>query len=321
MSLRERRVLVTGATGFIGGRLAKRVAAQKGLKVRALVRNPDKAERLKACGIELVKGDVADPGSLCRAIDGCQIVFHCAGLMHDATGSTDDMRPVNVVGTRHMMEAALEAAVHHFIHVSSVAVYGVKPRVETTESDPYRPCGIAYFDTKIESDQMAFTYYRERSLPLTVIRPANVYGPRSSAWTMWLLMMIKSGQLSLIDGGQGMSNHLYIDNLVDAMMLAANNDHAVGEAFIISDGVRTPWKEFLEHYTRMLGLKPLPSLTRDQAIARPSNLTPVEVELWTQTGTFDITKARTVLQYTPRVSLSEGMRRTERWLREAGYFS
>jgi nucleoside-diphosphate-sugar epimerase len=129
--------------------------------------------------------------------------------------------------------------------------------------------------------------------------------------------MIKSGKLTMIDDGRGMSNHVYIDNLVAAILLAARKDAVIGEAFIISDGARTPWKEFLGHYAQMVGRDPLPSVS--QAEARSMGISEPEVGYWTQTGWFDISKARTVLGYEPRISLDEGMKRTEQWLREAGY--
>lgn len=315
MELRGKKALVTGATGFIGGRLAERLASEEGVKVRALVRTPGKAERLASSGVEIVQGDVTDLDSIRRAIGGYQMVFHCAAMMHDGQATLDEFRRVNVEGTRSMLEAAADVGVERFVHISSIAVYGISPREGTSETDPYQPCGLFYCDTKIEAEEVAFKYYKERGLPLVVIRPANVYGPRSSFWTVGLLMMIKSGELKLIDGGRGMSNHVYIDNLVDAILLAAQNDAAVGEAFIISDGAKTPWKDFLGLYARMLGRDSIPSMSKATA---ELHLTREIVGFWTQTGFFDITKARTLLGYEPRISLEEGMRLTEKWLREAG---
>ncbi|MBA2526285.1 MAG: hypothetical protein H0V18_10995 [Pyrinomonadaceae bacterium] len=131
-----------------------------------------------------------------------------------------------------------------------------------------------------------------------------------------------------------MSNHVYIDNLVDAILLAGRSELDPGEAFIISDGVNTNWKEFLGYYTRMLGREPLPSTSRSRAwltgllsegvaklTGKPPGLSRRAVGYWTQSGTYKITKARTVLGYTPRISLEEGMLRTELWLRENGHIA
>jgi nucleoside-diphosphate-sugar epimerase len=144
--------------------------------------------------------------------------------------------------------------------------------------------------------------------------------------------MIKAGKVKLIDGGTGMSNHVYIDNLVDAIILAARSELDPGETFIISDGINTNWKEFLGYYTRMLGREALPSISRSRAwltgllsegVAKvtgtPPRLSRRAVGYWTQNGTYTITKARIKLGYNPRITLAEGMTRTEAWLREAGH--
>jgi nucleoside-diphosphate-sugar epimerase len=166
MELRDKKVLVTGATGFIGGRLTELLTTEDGVKVRALARAPSKAGRLASSGVEIVQGDLTDPASLQRAIEGCQIVFHCAALMHDAEATPEGFRQVNVEGARHMLDAALETGVERFIHISSIAVYGISPKEGTTETDPVQPTGIAYADSKIEVEQFAFKYYAERDLPL-----------------------------------------------------------------------------------------------------------------------------------------------------------
>ena len=179
---------------------------------------------------------------------------------------------------------------------------------------------------------MVNRYAERTNLPLVIIRPANVYGPRSSFWTVGLLAMIDAGRLTLIDDGRGQSNHVYIDNLVDAILAAARTDSAVNEDFIISDGAETPWSEFLGHYAKMAGRDPLPSISLARAkcmaflsefgarvVGGTPGLTRIEVRCWTQSGTFDISKARRVLNYAPRVSLNEGMKKTEHWLRESGH--
>lgn len=334
MELKGKRAFLTGATGFIGGRLTERLIGEEGVKIRALVRDPVKADRLASIGVEVVRGDVTDPESIGRALGDCQVVFHCAAMLHDGNAGLEEYRRVNVDGTRNVLEAASVAEVQRFVHLSSIAVYGINPREGTTETDHYRPCGLSYCDTKIEAERIAFEYRRERGVPLIVIRPSNVYGPRSGFWTVGLLMMIKSGKLKLIDAGRGMSNHVYVDNLVDGILLAAKNEAAVGESFIISDGARTPWSEFLKGYARMIGQEPLPSISKSRAYlsalakevkarwtGKPPDLTRAIVGFWTQTGYFDITKARTVLGYQPRISLEEGMKLSAEWLREAGYLA
>lgn len=328
----KRRVLLTGATGFIGGRLAQRLVTEDDVEVRAVVRNIDKAGILASSGIEVVQGDVMDLKSLQRAVRDCHTVFHCAALFHSPEVTLKGFRRVNVEGTRNMLEAAAEAEVSRFVHLSSIGVYGVSPRRGTRETDPHQPSGDPYCDTKIEAEQLALRFAKEVKLSVVIIRPANVYGPHSSFWTVALLRMIKAGKVKLIDGGSGMSNHVYIDNLIDAILLAARAELDPGEEFIISDGVDTNWKEFLGYYTRMLGQDPLPSIARSRAwltgllleavaqlTGKPPGLSRRAVSYWTQSGTYKITKARALLGYTPRISLEEGMLRSEEWLRENGH--
>jgi len=334
MELKESRVLVTGATGFIGGRLAERLVEEEGAKVAALVRNVEKANRLASLGMEIVQGHVNDLGAIRRVMRGREIVFHCAALVHDPTAKQDEFHRVNVEGTRNVLEAAAEAGVIRFIHLSSIGVYGVSPKKGTQEKDPYQPSGDPYCDSKIEAERVALRFAEKKRLPVVIIRPANVYGPRSSFWTVALLEMIKAGKLQMIDAGSGMSNHVYIDNLIDAILLAAQNDIASGEAFIVSDGVNTSWKDFLGYYTRMLGREPLSSISKPKAwlialfqevAAQLTGKTPEisrrAVGFWTQNATYTTTKAQTKLGYRPRIALEEGMKRTEDWLRESGFLA
>ncbi len=312
--------------------MAERLTGEEKAEVRALARSPEKARRLASIGVEIVEGDVTDAASVCRAMEGCSVVFHCAALMHDAGAAPERFRKVNVGGTANVLDAAAEAGVERLVHISSIAVYGIDPGMHTDETGPFRTTGIPYSDSKIEAERLVARHAERTHLPLVVIRPANVYGPRSSFWTLGLLSMIDAGRLTLIDDGRGQSNHVYIDNLVDAILSAARTDSALREDFIISDGAETPWSEFLGYYARMIGRDPLPrvSLVRAKWMAYRSELsarivggtpalTSLEVRLWTQTGAFDIAKARRILGYAPRVSLNEGMKRTERWLRESGH--
>jgi len=331
MAFTHSRILLTGATGFIGGRLAERLAVAQDTRVRALVRNLDKAEGLQFRGVEVVRGDVTDPESLERAVRDCQIVIHCAALIHDAKVTVEGFRQVNVEGTRNILDAAAAAGANTFVHLSSIGVYGTTPRRETRETDPHQPCGDPYCDSKIEAEQVVIKHAPQKNMSFVIIRPANVYGPRSSFWTVALIEMIKAGKLKLIDEGRGMANHVYIDNLIDAVVLAIEGERARNESFIVSDGVNTNWKEFLGHYTRLLQLEPLPSISKSRAWAtgllleakarvtgKPASFSRRAVAYWTQTGTFSIAKARTILGYSPQIGLEQGMDQTGRWLRETG---
>ena len=258
MDLAGKRIFITGATGFIGGRLAERFILEHGLQARALVRNFARASRLARLPVEMVGGDILDPESLIQAISGCEVVFHCA---YGNTGDSRFQRRVNVEGTENVIKAALKHEVQRFVHISTVSVYGPCANGEVDETRPYKYSKNVYADSKIDAEKLAFRYHREQDLPLVVLQPTVVYGPYAPSWTIGPVQQIKSGRLILVEGGVGCCNSLYIDNLVDALYLAATRDEAVGERFIISDGDPVAWREFFGAYSRMCSQQPLRSLT------------------------------------------------------------
>jgi nucleoside-diphosphate-sugar epimerase len=331
MEIRGLLALVTGASGFIGGRLAERLVTEEGLRVRALVRNPSKAGRLGKLPLEIVEGDLLDPHSLSKAVEGCDLVFHCAALVR-LTGVKKKFYQVNVEGTENILKAAVQAGVKKFIHMSSVAVYGLNPPDGADEKTAYQPCDNLYCDTKIASEEIVWAYHRDRKLPVVVIRPTNVYGPHSKSWTLWPIRLINSGQMMLINEGAGLCNFVYIDNLIDAILLATKRDEAVGQAYIIADDIALTWKEFFGCYAQMAGKPQMRSIPEglgkivalgmamtSKFTGKPPKLSRQDVVFLTRKARFSIEKARRELGYQPRFSLKEGMRITEQWLREEGH--
>jgi nucleoside-diphosphate-sugar epimerase len=325
MNMQESKVLVTGATGFVGQRLAERLS-EEGARIRVLARTPAKAANLAASGAEVVEGDLMKPETLGAAVVGCDIVFHCAAAVGEV-GSDEVFRRTNVDGTLALAEAALAAGVALFVHVSSIAVYGLNPPDHVDERTPFDASDNIYCETKIGSE-MAVRRVAEKGLRSVVIRPANVYGPGPSVWTVRPAKLARAGRMFVIAGGKGFCNPVFIENLVDAMLLAATTEAAVGREYIISDGVAIPWSEFFGYYGRMVGRDRLPSLPVPLAIAAASAmvvagkltgtrppLTPQAVRFLMRRAVFDISRAREELGYSPTVGLDEGMRETEVWLR------
>jgi len=331
MEIRGLSALVTGASGFIGGRLAERLVTEEGVRLRAMVRHAKKAERLQKLPLEIVQANLLDLESLRGAIDGCDLVFHCAAVVRE-TGDRNEFLQTNVKGTENILNVSRDAGVKKFIHFSSVSVYGMDPPDRADEMTPFQPCGNLYCDTKIGAEKAVWTVYHEARLPVVVIRPANVYGPYSNPWTLRPIKLINSGQMILINRGTGLCNYVYIDNLLDATLTATKRDLSVGQVYLISDGNAVTWKEFFGYYAQMAGKPRIRSVPEwvGKAIAlgmeifskltgKPPKITREAVGFLTRKARFSIEKARRDLGYQPRFSLEEGMKLTEQWLREAGY--
>ena len=354
VSYAGQRILVTGGTGFIGGRLAERLAVEEHAKVRVLVHDWRKAVWVSRTQVELVQGDVRDRDSVAQAIRGCETVFHCVGV----GGTLDDCRSTNIEGTRNVLECALDARVARVVYLSSIAVHGPNPPDNANEQDELRLTGSPYGDSKVLAEMVVWQFWQDHGLPVVIIRPTFVWGPRSAVFTVWPVHCMKLGRWFLVDGGRGTCNAVYIDNLVDGILLAGVKPEAAGEAFLITDGQPCTWAEFYGHYARMIGVEELPSVRFTARLAVPVveytdallyklDSTPAREPVRTlvralrrglrlirhlparyavmnswdlikyaRQGGLNISKARTLLGYTPRFSLREGVRETEIWLRD-----
>ncbi len=327
------KTLVTGATGFLGSHLVEALVG-RGEEVRALVRPTSQVERLRALDVELVQGDLADAGSLPAAVAGVGRIFHCAALVGD-WGSWDDFRRTNVQGVRNLLEAASRTDLSRFVHVSTTDVYGYPGGTGCDESHPYRKRGFPYGDTKIEGEQEVWRYHREKGLPVTVVRPVNIYGPRSKTFVLEFVEVLKDGYMLYVDGGRHVAGLCYVDNLAQAMILAGERPESIGQAYNVSDGSDVTWRQYVTALAAILGVKPfnvsLPHgliyavagvMEAVAGLIRTENrplLTRTAVELLGTDQNFPIDKARRELGYEPQVGFEEGMDRVAAWLRAEGY--
>jgi nucleoside-diphosphate-sugar epimerase len=246
------RVLVTGATGFIGGRLVEVLVREHGADVRALVRNFTNASRIARLPVEMVPGDVTDAAAVAAAARGCDVIIHAA---MDASGTPRQQHRITVGGTESVLKAAPAASVGRVVHVSTISVYGMTPDGDLTENGPRGRLYDTYSRTKSAAEALALRYHRNHQLPVAVVQPAVVYGPFGGAWTVGPLAALKSSQVVLPNGGNGLCNAVYVDDVVSAIWLAARHPQAVGQSFLISAEQPVTWKDFYGAYEQMLGFQ------------------------------------------------------------------
>ncbi len=247
--------LVTGATGFIGSHVAERLL-REGRDVRVLCRggSEKKLPSDVAARAEVALGDLADRTSLERAVAGVDRVFHCAGHVLD-WGTEAQFRAMNVQATAWLLDSSREAKVSRFVHMSSIAVFGTPSPARFDDDSPYGDSRDLYSRTKVEGEKLALDAAKT-GLPLTVLRPAVVYGPRGT-WLEEPLSMIEQGKMFLLGGGEGTCHPCYIENLLDATMLAATHDEALGEAFIVADDDPISFREYFDALATIAGKPPV----------------------------------------------------------------
>jgi nucleoside-diphosphate-sugar epimerase len=323
--------LVTGASGFIGSHLAESLVA-RGEKVRALVRRTSATDLLEGLGVELAAGDLTDVKSLKAAVRGVDRIYHCAGLVSD-WGPRKEFFTANVTGVKNILAAAREARVGKLVHISTTDVYGY-PNRPVDESAPYRPRGWPYVDSKIEGERIVWEFHRRFAVPVTIIRPDSVYGPRSKSFVIEIVNLLKSGSMVLIGRGNRPAGLAYVSNVVDLIMLAADSERSVGQAYNAADGSNVTWRSYVDKLAEILGVStPHIAIPYGPAYAagwimeglygllripnRPL-LTRLAVDIFATDLGFSIDKAREELGFQPRIDFLEGMRRVDTWLRESG---
>jgi nucleoside-diphosphate-sugar epimerase len=324
VSLSGKTTLVTGATGFIGSYLSRRLH-QSGAHVIALCRDRTQGSDLTRSGLDLVEGDIRDAEAMESIISGgVDIVFHLAAWLRGGSGG--EAPAVNVEATRRLAELSARYGVQRFIFTSSIAVYGPHGDRTVDEATPLQTYNDPYGDSKIHAESAVKDVAAKTGLDYVIIRPGMVYGPGSPGWTKRLALWARKGQMPLVDGGRGTAFPVYIDNLIDLYLLAATHPAAPGETFNAVDDGHVTLGEFSGAYMRMIPTNRaihLPGwlLTTLAAVVDPfipgMNYRYV-VNQMRGRGQVLNTKARVVLGWVPRVGLQEGIKRSEEWLRNEG---
>ena len=234
-------VLITGATGFVGGRLAKEILAS-GLAVRLLVRSPEKAASLEYLGAKIIQGDLYDIESLQRATDGIECVYHIAGQMIKEGLARDDYLQTNLIGTRNIVQVSLDENVRRFVYASTAGVYGhLKEPVD--ENSPLS-LSSGYRESKALGERVCLDAHREHGLPAVIARLSPMMGPESKQY-LGLVRALKSKNFRIIGDGENYDHISPIQDIINGLILCGTTSGIEGETFIIASDTQIKIKSIL----------------------------------------------------------------------------
>jgi dihydroflavonol-4-reductase len=325
-------VLVTGATGFTGGHLARHLAAA-GHRVRALVRPASRARAgaLAAAGIEIVEGDLRDAASLRRACAGVELVQHVAATYREAGQPDASYRAVNVEGTRLLLEAAAAHGVRRFVHCSTGGVHGHVADPPGREDSPFNP-GDIYQETKLEAETLARAFGAARALEVVVARPIGIYGPGDRRF-LKMFRGIARRRFPMLGSGEVFYHLTYIDDLVQGLRRCGEVPAAAGRTYLLAGPQYTTLNELVRVIAAALEVPP-PALRLPvwpfwvaglvcEKVCVPLRIEPPlyrrRVDFYTKSRAFDTSRARAELAYNPGVDLPTGVARTVAWYRDKGW--
>lgn len=322
--------LVIGANGFIGSAMV-RTLLDNGAGVRAMTR-PGSTLPFAEDQVEHVTGSLDDPESLVAAAQGVRIIYNCAGMSAD-WGAEAAFHAANVDGVRHLLDALERSGAERLVHLSTTDVYGY-PKIVGDESLEIKDVGLPYNASKVAGEREIRCAVAERDLPVTVFRPASVYGPGAKEWVVEIGKLLLGKQMLLLDGGRSAAGLVYVDNLTRAMMIAAETPLARGQSYNIRDLTCETWRDYvlslakafpagtwsylnipaslalavgfgMEKVWGALGMSSRPLLTRHA------------VYLLSRDQCFSVERARKELGFESWVSFEEGMERTREWIQSA----
>lgn len=347
----SRKILVTGAGGFIGGRIVEVMHALGIGEVRASLRRWSSGARIGRFPVEMIKCDIRNAAEVDEALQGITHVVHCAVGEQSTT----------VDGTRTLLEAALKAGVKRVVHISTVDVYGT-PEGVIDETHPLTRTGRAYGDSKIEAEEVC-QELAARGLPITILRPSLVHGPFSATWTIAYAQRLQSRPWLVAEAdARGTCNVVYVDDLVAAVVAALDADIPAGEAFNINGPERPTWNDYFHALNDAMGLpriqpqrqtrarlsalavqpvrksaklvlknfqSQITSLYQRSEVARKlmkraehlirTTPAPAEFAVYSRQTSFSTDKAQRLLGYNPRFPLSRALPLTAAWLKHNGF--
>jgi nucleoside-diphosphate-sugar epimerase len=288
---------------------------------------------LDRIGAEVIRGDILNAEAVGKAVDGADVVVHCAAKVGDQ-GPVDDYRAVNVEGLRGLLQACKGKQLSRFVHMSSLGVYEARHHYGTDESEPLPANHIdGYTQTKVEADRLALEYQQKRGVPVVVLRPGFVYGSRDRTVLPKLIKRMTNGKIHYLGGDRRALNTIYIGNLVDAVFLAVEKPGAIGQVYNLTDGEVVSKRRFFEAVSDGMGLprskQRLPRwlagivarvlerrMRRADARGKQPIITPAQFKFLLLNLDFSIEKAKRELGYRARFTFDQGMRETLAWYKQ-----
>jgi nucleoside-diphosphate-sugar epimerase len=326
------RSLITGATGFVGSHLAE-AFIDRGWQVGTVARASSDTAFLDQLGVAVHRGDLSDAGLVRKLIPDLDVIVHCAAKVGD-WGPVEDYRAVNVNALRGLLDACKGQPLQRFVHMSSLGVYAARHHHGTEETEPLPARHTdGYTQTKVEAEQLVMQYYRDFGIPIVVLRPGFIYGPRDRTVMPRLIENLRQGKVRYLGGkGKRALNTIYVRNLVDAVFLALDHPQAVGQIYNLTDGEKVSKRQFIETICDALNLpKPTRSVplwlarfltgwmerwARLRGATTAPRLTRARLKFLGLNLDFSIEKAKRELGYRPRVGFDRGMQETMAWYKQ-----
>lgn len=324
------KVFVTGGTGFTGAALVGRLL-DAGHEVSVLDKQAGLADaELRERGARIDYGSVTDRDTVARGSQGAEVVMHLAAAFRELGVGDRVYKSVNALGTRIVAEEALKAGARKLVYCSTQGVHGHIAAPPGDETSPIAPADY-YQQTKYEGE-LELRRFDDTPLEYTVLRPTAIYGPGDPGRFQMIYRRVKQGVFPMFGSGRTYYHPVYIDNLVDAFLLAAKPGVGTRQAYIVGDAEYFPIQELVARVARALGVKvriphyPIWPLIAAghvcEKLCRPVGLEPPifprRVDWFRQVRAFRIDKARRDLGYEPRVGIDEGLRRTGEWYLATG---
>jgi len=327
------KTLITGATGFLGGALVRRLNGL-GWDVTALGRNPRALAALEAEGIRTLQADLADESAIRVACMGQEIVFH-SGALSAPWGRSEEFYRANMLGTRNVVRGCLEANVQRLVHVSTPSIYfRYEPRLNVKENDPLPAKPVnEYARTKLLAEAEVDCAHAD-GLPVVTIRPRAIFGPGDTTILPRLIGRLATGRLPVIGDGKNIADLSYVENVVDALLLCAESPESTfGKKYNITNGESVVLWDMVRKVADALGYLPprgrIPYRIADAAAGLlevacrllPSQpeppLTRYTVGVIAHSTTLDISAARRDLGYNPRISVEDGFEKFIDWWKKS----